>query len=309
MSLLNRLDLNRIATFVRVVDLGSFTAAAQEMGLPTSSVSRAVTLLETELGVRLLQRTTRRLQPTDAGADFYARSRAAVQALAEAATVALDQGETPRGTVRMTAPPAGGSPMLARLIAEFIELYPEIRVELLLTPRVVDLVAEGVDLALRAGRLQDSNLMTRKLASIDAWVVAAPNYIERHGLPLFPDELADHPCVLYQARGGRSTWRLSSAEGERPIEVHGSVDADDLAFVHAAVVAGAGIGLLPLWLTSPDLSRGTLVRLLPDYAERGATMHLLWPSSSHLPARVALLRDFLAAHLVARCLDAPVELR
>lgn len=295
------IDLNHMATFVRVVEHGSFTAAAAALGRPTSSVSRAVAQLEDELGVRLLHRTTRQLQLTDAGRDYHARARAAVASLDEAAKVAAEHGDAPRGTVRLTAPPMGGAPLLAELVAEFVSRHPAIRVELLLTSRHVDLVAEGVDLALRAGRLSDSSLVGRRLDWIEDQVVASPRYLAGRTALQTLEQLTAHPCVLYQGRNGKKTWRLSGPEGEQDVEVTGPIDADDLAFVHAATVAGAGIALLPSILAWPDIRQGTLLRLLPDHASKGAAMQLLWPSSSHLPARVALLRDYLAENLVSRC--------
>ena len=295
------MDLNRIATFVEVVEAGNFTAGAQALGLPVSSVSRSVAHLEAELGVQLLQRTTRKVLPTEAGRLFFARVRSAVETLDQAASAAAEMGETPRGTVRVTTVPHTGAPILPEAIVEFTRKYPEIRVELEMTSRVVDLVGEGFDLAVRAGRLVDSSLIARKIRSVEAWLVASPQYLAEREEPLQLTDLTKHQCVLHRGRDGHTTWRLTGPHGEADVDVHGAINADDLAFLHETVLAGAGIGLMPSPMCQEGLKRGTLQRILPEYAAIGAAVFLVWPASLHVPTRVVLLREFLGERLQNVC--------
>lgn len=296
-------DLNRVATFIRVVDSGSFTSAAAELGLPKSSVSRAVARLEEDLGVRLLQRTTRRLGLTEAGQAFYERSREGLGTLSTAVAEAADSGKEPRGLVRVTAPVDLGVIGLAEAIAEFTRDRPQIQVELALTSRYVDLVREGFDLAVRAGSLADSTLIARRVAGLASGLFASPAYLRRHGRPTTLAALAGHTCVLFRARGGRDRWQLRGPAGDEAIEVAGSICADDLMFVQQCVLSGAGVGLFPLFMAARGLHAGTIERVLPDYHVEGAPLHLVVPSGRYVPARVALLRDHLAASLAAltRC--------
>ena len=212
-------DYNRIALFVRVVKAGSFTAAAAEVGLPKSSVSRSVSRLEQELGVRLLQRTTRKLSLTDAGHSYYESVRENVAALDSAEEAAREHGAAPTGTVRMTAAPDFVA--FAPLLAQFQRQHPGIRLDLLLTSRVVDLVSESVDLAVRAGRLPDSSLIARRIGSTDGALMASPEYLRRRGRPRSFAELASHEWVLYRAVAGRASLILEGPEGPQTLEVAG----------------------------------------------------------------------------------------
>jgi len=291
------MDYNDVPLFVRVVESGSFTAAAARLGMQKSSVSRGVARLEESLGVRLLQRTTRKLALTDAGQAFYERVRGAISAVDEAGGAAQEHGNEPRGTVRVTAVPDTDSLRLPYILAEFVAKYPKIHVELVLTTRTVDLVAEGVDLAIRAGRLPDSTLVARRVGSLDIALFAAPSYLERRGRPKTLADLAHHDCVLFRATNGRATLTLTGPRGEESVEVRGRVSADDLAFLSPVISAGAGIGLVTLPHASVAVQRGELELVLPEYRLAGGGIYLVLPSSAFVPARVALLRDFLAERL------------
>jgi DNA-binding transcriptional LysR family regulator len=291
------MDHNDVVLFARVVEGGSFTAAARTQGLPKSSVSRQVARLERDLGVRLLQRTTRHLGLTDAGQAFFDRVRGAIAGLEEAADAVRELGSEPRGVVRVTAPADAGSLGIAEAVVRFVRRHPAIHVELVLTSRVVDLVAEGFDLAVRAGRLADSTLIARRIGSSDLGLFAAPSYLRRCGPPKDLADLAHHDCVLFRAHGGRASWRLTGSHGEQTVEVAGAVSADDLDFCARAVVAGAGVGLLPRVLGRPRVGADRLVPVLPEWRLAGGALQIVLPSSRFVPARVALLRDFLVEHL------------
>jgi DNA-binding transcriptional LysR family regulator len=293
------MDLNRIAVFARVVDAGSFTAAAAALGVRKSSVSRAVAALEAELGVRLLHRTTRKLALTDAGRAYHERTRDALAELEEAREAAASLGAEPRGLVRITAPPGLG-PGLAPVVAAFARAHPAVRVEVSLTSRFVDLVKEGFDLAVRAGPLGDSSLLARKLADTEVALYAAPAYLAAAGRPRRLADLARHECVLYRAPSGTATWRLFGPQGEEEVvEVKGRVEADDYDFVCAAVQVGLGIGFVPVQVFAAAHEAGAVERVLPRYALRSTPVHVVWPSRRHEPAAAAKLREALVAALPA----------
>lgn len=287
------MDLNKVAIFVRVVESQSFTAAADALGVPKSTVSRSVAQLEEALGVRLLQRTTRKLSLTDAGATYYERGSRALADLADAGVAVAEMQGTARGTVRVTAPVDLGLGVLGDVIALFAQRHPGIRVDLDLSARTVDLVAEGFDLALRAGRLNDSSLVARKLGMMAARLYATPAYLERKGTPRSVADLASHDCVLFRARGATTEWQLTGPAGVESVEVTGPIAVNDLAFVQKMVLAGMGIGLVPWFLCAGELERKQLVRLLPEHTAPGGALHLVYPSSRHLPQRVAIFRDFV----------------
>ena len=290
------MDLNRITAFVRVVDAGSFTAAAAALGVRKSSVSRSVAALEADLGIRLLQRTTRRLALTDAGRAYYDRARDALAGLDEARQVVSTLGAEARGIVRVTAP-VDLAADLAAVTAAFLRAHPGVRVETLLTARYVDLVKEGVDLAVRAGPLTDSSLLARRLGDTELVLVASPGYLDAAGRPRRLGDLARHECILYRAGGGATTWRLSGPRGEEEVTVRGRVDTDELAFVRAMARAGAGIGLLPVTFVGPLVAAGALERVLPRHARRSSPVHVVWPSRRLEPAAVRLFREALAEAL------------
>jgi len=286
------MDLNRVSLFARVVEAGTLTKAAGELSLTTSGVSRALARLEEDLGVRLLQRTTRKLSLTAAGRSYFDRIRGALAIVNEASAAATEMGEEPRGVVRVTAPPS----FVARVIpvlAEFLSRHPKIRVELMCAQGIVDLVEHGIDLAVRLGRLRDSSLIARRIGMMVTVLFASRDYIRRRGMPRTPEDLSSHNCVLFRGRGGIDTWILTSDNGTHRVEVTGSLDVDEIPTLHGAVRAGIGIG--PFAIDSSE-SAG-LVRVLPSYTYAHLPVSLVSPSRRLEPARVVLLRDFLAERL------------
>jgi len=299
------IDLNDVATFVRVAEDGGFTAAARALRVPKSTVSRALARLERELDVRLVQRTTRAFALTDAGKGYYERVRGAVAQVAEASADAADRSDEPRGTVRITAPVDLGEAFLADVIVRFVEKYPEIRFDVSLTARVVDLVAEGFDLALRASPMGDSSLVVRKLGPAHMGLFASPDYLARKGEASRVEDLASHDFVAFRATGLRNPLTLvgpGGAEHSLHVPETSAVTADDLLFVNAAVTSGAGIGLLPLFFSSctAAFERKGLTRVLPAWSVRGTPLHLVAPAGRHEPRRVRLFRDFLVAEAKRR---------
>lgn len=290
------IDLNKVAMFVKVVEAGSFTAAAAGLRLPKSSVSRGVAALEEVLGARLLQRTTRRLNLTEAGRRYYQQARESLVGLDEAATEVSDREREPRGTVRITALDFGEGP-IGEVIAAFTRRYPRIHVDMTMTGRRVKLVEEGFDLAIRAGLLEDSTLVARKVARSELGLYTSPAYVARRGAPRRLAELSQHDCVLFRGSTGLLPWRLTGPRGPETVRVSGPVTTDDIGFVARLVLAGIGIGMVPENLADPLAARGALVRLLPSYSVPGGAIYVVSPPLRHMPARVALLRDHLIAEL------------
>lgn len=277
---------NDLITFTRVVDAGSFSGAARLLGVPTSTVSRRVARLEARLGVRLLQRTTRRLSLTDAGRILHGRGERILAELADAGRAVAEMQATPRGTVRLTAPAAVGE-LLTPLLAELLERHPELDVELELTDRVVDLIDEGFDLALRAGPLRDSTLVAHKLSDAPVRLVASPAYLERRGTPRRYQELAQHDCILFAPWSERSSWTLLCPEGKVRVRVRGRIKANSVRVVHEAALAGLGIALFPtLACHREDLAAGRLKVVLPEVGLPPQTLWIVYPSRSHLAPKV-----------------------
>jgi len=297
--------LNHVSAFVRVVQDGSFTAAARALGLPKSSVSRSVAQLEQDLGVRLLHRTTRKLHLTEAGTAFHDRVARALADIDEATTAASDHQQELRGLVRVTAPLDLGVAMLASLVTRFTRRHPGVAIETRLSSRVVDLVAEGFDLGVRAGPLRDESLVARRVGGLEFGLYASARYIARRGAPASIAALAEHPAVAFRTDAGTMTWPLSGPSGEETVvEPRGLIFADDISFLKKALLAGAGIALLPHFLVVREERTKKLVRVLPEQRFTGSMMHVVYPSARYVPQRVVAFRDFLVRELsriTARC--------
>ncbi len=299
------IDLNLVSTFARVVEHGSFTGAAAALGVPKSSVSRAVQRLEDALGVRLLQRTTRKLRLTQAGERYLADVRGPIARVAEASDEIAEMGKEPRGLVRVSVAPPNGDRTLIDLIVAFARLYPNIRVELVVASRRVNLIEEGIDLALRAGKLDDSSLVARKVAVAEIGLYAAPSYLSARGAPRRFSELALHDVVLHKTATGVQPWRLTGPRGVEHVEVTGRIVADDLDTVRLLTTAGLGIAMMPSVAARVDVERGALVRVLPAYELRGAHLHLVSVPLRHVPVRVKLMRDYLLREIPKRLAGTP----
>jgi DNA-binding transcriptional LysR family regulator len=291
------MNLNRAATFLQVVESGGFTAAATALGLPTSSVSRSVAKLEEDLGVVLLERTTRRVALTEVGRAYFERVREALAGLDEATAVALDAARAPHGLVRVAAPP-DFAPALAPVVARFLQAYPKIRIEVATSARPAESVGEHADLGIAFGRLPDSSLMSRRVGETTHHLFAAPSYLEARGRPRVLADLARHDAIL--VRSGTDRWELTGPRGVESVQVAGSVAADHLGFVVEATLAGLGIALLPAFSTAMHVQSGALVDVLPKFSTT-IQLQLLTHALRHVPHRVALLRDFLAEHLSGAC--------
>ncbi len=285
-------ELTQLEAFLAVADAGSFTGAAKRLGVSKSAVSRRVSELEQRLGARLLERTTRKLSLTEVGRAYQGRLEPAMAALRAAADAVRADQERPHGVLRITAPVDFGNQELAQMLDAFGEQYPEISIDLILTQAMVDLVGDGVDVAVRAGKLADSSLIARRLGRAARAIYAAPEYLSQRGTPKRISELEQHECVLFRARGGDSNWALIGPEGEVEVKVTGRVSCNEFGFVRSATLEGMGLALLPTPVVQRDLVAGRLVRVLPDYETESTPMHLVYPSARLIPPKTEAFRDF-----------------
>ena len=290
---------NEMEAFVAVVEGGTFSAAARVLGLPVSTVSRQVSRLEERLGVRLLNRTTRRVTPTAPGQSFFERCRRIVADSLDAEEEVRQLHGAPRGLLRISAPPSGlRATLVEELVTAFMVRYPEIEVELLAESRYVDLVAEGFDLALRGGILRDSTLTARRLLRMRTGLVASPDYLERRGRPRRVADLARHDLLVQRAPGRQARWPLSP-RGSMP--VRGRLMTNDMAVSRAAALAGLGIGYIPLVLVDVELESGALELVLPNAVGRDTDgLHLVYPQGRLLAAKVRAFVDFAVAFFADR---------
>lgn len=295
------MDLNRAATFIRVVEAGNFTRAAEALNLPTSSISRSVSKLEDDLGIALLERTTRRVALTEAGRAFFERAREALAGLEEANSLALDAAKEAHGVVRL-ATPVEMSANIGSLFAAFLEQHPRIRMELTFTNRGAELVGDLVDIAIATGRLPDSSLVTRRVGNATHRLYASPAYLERRGTPRSVAELAKHDAIADRAIGGEARWELVGPRGTEHVDVKARIVGDAAAFGTDAARAGLGIAMLHTWYGDAGVREGTLVPVLPKFSSETA-LHVLTHGSRHLPRRVMLVRDFLVERLGRVCTE------
>jgi DNA-binding transcriptional LysR family regulator len=288
-------NLTEISIFVRVVESGSFSTAAEKLGLSRAAVSKSVSRLENRLGARLLHRTTRRLSLTEAGRALFSRGREALATIEEAQLeVGHLQGE-PRGTLRISGPVFFGVRYLAPVLAEFLSRYPAIEAEVELDDRVVDIIEEGFDVAIRITELPDSSLVTRRLARCRHVICASPEYWQHHGKPTRPEELAGHNCFIYSYEPSPRTWRLLCPDGrEVAVQVDGRLRFNNTELARVAAVRGLGVILLPTFYVGEDIREGRLVSVLEDHRfARDVAVYAVYPVRKHLPPKVRLFVDLL----------------
>jgi DNA-binding transcriptional LysR family regulator len=284
-----------IEAFLRVAEAKSFTAAAERLRLSKSLVSRQVAGLEAELGVRLIQRSTRRLTLTEAGERFFQSSQRILAELEEAKQSVSTLQAAPRGRLYVNAPMSFGYLHLAPALPRFLERYPEVEIDIQMNDRFVDLIEEGFDMAVRIGRLADSSLVARRLAPLRRALVASPAYLARHGIPGTPDDLAHHHCLCYSNLTRSEEWRFLRNDGQPwTVEVKGRLRANNGDALRAAALHGLGIANLPSFLVGGDLQAGTLASLLGDYVPQDAAIFAVYPHSRHLSPKVRAFTDFLA---------------
>ena len=286
-----------IPVFVTVVESGGFSPAAKLLGISKSAVSKRVTQLEEQMGVKLLHRTTRKLSLTEAGEHFFQHARIAHQAAKDAQdAVAQLQGE-PQGRLRINTPMSFGRLHIAPLIPEFLKRYPKISIEMVMDDKVADLIGEGFDIAIRGGDLPDSSLIARKLAPLRNVLCASPEYIEKHGRPVELSQLADHNCLIFTYSKDIKEWLFIKDGQTQSVEVTGNYNVNNSEALREALLQGAGIGRLPTFVAGPDIKSGKLVSLFEEYQMPDKTIYAVFPERQYLPSKVRAFIDFAVEYL------------
>lgn len=299
-----------MAAFAAVVESGSFVRAAERLGTSTSTLSRQIAELEQHLGVRLLNRTTRKLSLTEGGQAFYERAVQVLADLQEAEALASSSTAAPRGTLRLTCSHAMGVQRVAPAIASFSARYPEVRFEVSVSDRIVDLVEEGFDLAIRIGQVGSDQLVARRLGTMRLLACASPAYLKARGTPRVPADLAAHAAITYAYSPNPRVWRLLDREGRaHEVRVGGPLHSNSGDLAVAAAIAGLGLVFEPDFIVAPALAAGLLVRVLPEYESAPGDIWAVYPSRRHLSAKVRLFVDHIARHFAVPAAGKPANAR
>lgn len=293
------MDLNQAAVFVKVVQAGGFSAAARLLGLPTSTVSHRVAMLEKRLGVTLLQRTTRRLHLTDAGQVYFDHASAGLVQMFDAEAAVTEATAEPRGLLRVTAPVDIGDQILASILCKMRSQWPKVDVELVLMNRYVDLVAEGIDVAIRTGSLQDSTLIARH-AGIARWMAyASPDYLAGAATIDSPQALRHHRCLQFTPLG-REIWTLYGSESSLTVPMSGQTVVNDIGLIMALTLAGEGVALLPVYLCRQACDEGRLVKVLPEWHAKADPIHVVYPRQRFMAPKLRAFIEVAVEELAVR---------
>jgi DNA-binding transcriptional LysR family regulator len=289
--------LGGLRAFVKVAELGSFSEAGRQLRLSRSAVSKHVADLENELGVQLLNRTTRRVAPTENGQAYFERAVAILSDLDSADEAVVRLQSAPRGLLRVNAPMSFGTIKLGRALADFMARYPDLQIQLVLTDEQVDPVQEGLDVTLRIAELESSSLIARKITAIDRVVCAAPDYLARRGTPAHPSDLRGHDCLTYGYLSTGNQWKLVGPDGEHWIQPRWKMCANNAEVLRDAAVKGCGIAVLPVFIAAAQLERGELRAILSDYKPPPLAMYAVYHPTRHLALKVRLFIDFLVERI------------
>lgn len=297
------MDLSVLQIFVEVMRHGSFAAVARERNIDPSSVSRMVAGLESELGIRLFQRTTRKLSPTEAGMTYFERVEPLIEEIQQAADIAKDISGNPKGTIRVTASVSFGLKCIVPLLPKLEKNYPELTVDLLLTDSVLDLLTERIDIAIRLGQLTDSTLIAQRLMQTRYYICASPDYLERFGTPKIPEDIEQHNCLLFPLPGFNTRWIFKEKkENVQEISIQGNTIISNAIALQQCAINGMGLALLADWLIDDNIGNGELVKLFPDYQVTATDFNtaawLLYPSRAYIPLKVKVFVEELRKHVL-----------
>lgn len=298
MATIKNIDLNHLNVFTKIVESGNLTRAAQILGLPKSRVSRILSQLERDLGVQLIHRTTRHLQTTEIGRQFYERCKTPLTGLEEATAQLTENSKELQGRIRLTAAQDFGSALLAAPIDEFSRLYPNIQFEVILSQESLNLVQESIDIAIRIGRLKDSGLKAHKLAEVSLILVASPLLLEHRPALTQIEDLVNYPCLGFQAFSSRG-WTFRNGKEKRTLKVSPDLISNNPEFNLKLAVRGRGIALLPDYICKDHLQSGTLIHLLKNWRGEPVPIHLVFPYQKQMPHHVRRFADFLLTRLKA----------
>ncbi|WP_108819448.1 LysR family transcriptional regulator [Pseudovibrio sp. Alg231-02] len=290
-------NINAIPVFVTVVEQKGFAAAARQLGVSKSAVSKRISLLEEHLGARLLHRSTRNISLTEAGELYYARAVDALAAAQEAESAVAQLQGKPKGRLKINVPMTFGRLHIAPLIPKFLKNNPEISIDMIMDDRLVDLVDGGFDLAIRGGRLQDSSLIARKIAPCRNVLAASPGYLDEFGMPENPEDLHHHNCLHYAYFSDQQEWTLEGADGPIKIEASGNFQVNNGDALTVAVLGGCGIGRLTTFAAGDYLRSGELRQVLPEYTLPTQNMYAVYPARQYLPTKTRSFIDFISSEI------------
>ena len=293
------IDKNAMALYVKVVENNSFSRAAQREGVPVSTVSRKISGLEKALGVRLLERSTRKLRMTEIGQDYYERCRRGLEEFETANLLVTDQQAEVSGRLRLSVPPSLSEMVIIPLIAAFQALYPKAIVNCLVTDRQVNHIEDGIDISLRVGDLKDSSLVARRLLRYRSVLVASPGYLARAGAPNHPNELSLHALIAFSRWHPIVTWELENNGETQKINVQPRIAINDYTGVQSAVISGLGISEIPSILCGKELQAGRLLEVMPDWHFSPVTLSAIYPSNRNLSRLIRVFKDFCIEHIEA----------
>ncbi len=286
--------LTEMEAFATVVDQGGFTDAARKMGMSKSAVSKHVSSLEARLGARLLNRTTRRVSPTDIGLAYYDRARRVLNDAGEADNLVTAMQSAPTGILRIAVPTDFGATHLSPVLGEFLNRYPEVSVNMVLKNRYVELISEGFDLAIRMGDMEDSTLRARKICEATQRLIASPAYLTEHGTPARIDDLNDHRLLYYSHNASTSVWKITAPSGEqRQVRSSSWFSVNDGQSLLNAAINGLGIAYLPSFLYAGAMRSGQVVDVIPDLPQDVQSLHAVYPAGRYTQPKVRALIDFL----------------
>lgn len=296
--------LTEMEAFATVVDQGGFTDAARKMGISKSAVSKHVSALEARLGARLLNRTTRRVSPTDIGLAYYDRARRVLNDAGEADNLVASMQSAPSGILRLAVPTDFGATHLSPILGEFLNRYPDVSVNMVLKNRYVELISEGFDLAIRMGEMDDSSLRARKFCEATQRLIASPSYLEQHGRPDRIDDLNDHRLLYYSNNAASSVWKITAPSGEvRQVRSSSWFSINDGQSLLNAAVGGLGIAYLPSFLYASAMKSGLVEDVMPDLPRDVQSLYAVYPSGRYTQPKVRALIDFLVERFSMRSAD------
>lgn len=292
-------DLANLQLFVRVVEQGSFSAAARFLGVTPSSVSRQVSQMEQVLGARLFHRTTRRQSLTETGEIYFRHARQIVADIEAAHQAVHRLTDTPSGSLHITAEADSALAFIAPILPDFLDRYPDIQLRLSMSTGQMDLIYSGIDLAIRFGHLDDSSLIARKIATSQSVICASPTYLTKHGTPHHPSELAAHSCLSFRTHPGKNHWRFKLPKSELDVPISGRLNANSLVFLRDSALAGLGIIMVPVWMVGDALKQRRLVPLLEDFplSPPSTPINIVFAHNRHLAPKVRAFVDFLTERM------------
>jgi len=288
---MDRIDCLR--AFVRTLEGGSFSAAAKELGIGQPAVSKRIAMLESEFGTQLFSRTTRTLKPTAEAHRVYDLARQILDRFDMARASAVEAAPRPTGTLRIGVPSSFGRRYMMPIIAEYVRLYPEVRVDIRFSERFVNLVEEGIELALRIGHLEASTLVARRLGTVQRYLVATPTYLHGRPMPRTPDDLGSHQCIVYSRMSPAHQWAFESEHGRHVASINGPIHVDDADAMQEATMQHLGIAILPDWNAADGLRSGELEHVLPDYTIAALPLHAVYPETDWMSLRARSFLDLL----------------